>query len=226
MSILAIIPARGGSRGIPKKNIYPVGGKPLIAWTIEAAKNSRYIIKIVVSSDSDDILDVAKTFGVIPIKRPDHLATDNAPPEPLIPHVLEYMKNTYDYVPETLIYLQPTSPLRNEGHIDEAYELFLQKKANALNSVFEIEKKYLKTFIDDNGYLKASVGPDFPSKNRQDLPSVFMPNGAIYIIRREEFLKTHRLFSDKTIPYIMSQEHSIDVDTIEDIIKLNAFFEK
>ena len=112
--ILAIIPARGGSKGIPKKNIVKVGGKPLIAWAIDEAKKSKYIDTVIVTSDDDEILKVAKQYKAEPIKRPAELATDQAPPEPVVFHVLEYMKDKFKYLPDIFVYLQPTSPLRTE----------------------------------------------------------------------------------------------------------------
>ncbi|MEK7507165.1 MAG: acylneuraminate cytidylyltransferase family protein [Patescibacteria group bacterium] len=225
--ILAIIPARGGSKGIPKKNIVPVGGRPLIAWTIEAAKKSKYINKIVVSSDSDEILNVAKKWGAYPLKRPAELATDTAPPEPIVFHVLDHLKKKGNYIPNILVYLQPTSPLRTRDDIDSAFNSFFKSKATAVISVYELDKKYLKAFITDkNGFLKGAVNNKYPFMNRQQLPSVYMPNGAIYIITRKEFMKTGQLFSNKTAPHVMTAEKSFDLDTLEDLKKLRRILKK
>lgn len=222
--ILAIIPARGGSKGIPRKNIVPVGGKPLIAWTIEAAKKSKYIDRVAVSSDDEEILRVAQKFGAYPIKRPAELATDTAPPEPLIHHTLAHLKNE-SYKPEIMIYLQATSPLRNHKDIDSALDAFLKSSATAAISVYELDKKYLKTFITDKrGLLTANN--KFPFMNRQMLPSIYMPNGAIYIITTKAFKKFGRLLSNKTMPYIMGTEKSFDLDTIEDLRKLKRIIKR
>lgn len=224
--ILAIIPARGGSKGIPRKNIVQVGGKPLIAWTIEVAKKSKYVDRIVVSSDNDEILKVAIKYGAEPIKRPAELATDKAPPEPVVFHVLDYLKKE-KYIPEILVYLQPTSPLRTYQDIDGAFNKFFTAKATAAISVFELDKKYLKAFMaDKKGFLKGSVNNQYPFMNRQLLPSVYMPNGAIYIITRKDFIKFNRLLSDKTVPYTMSPEKSLDLDTKEDLKELNKYLGK
>lgn len=221
--ILAIIPARGGSKGIPKKNIVPLADKPLIAWTIEAAKKSKYISRTVVSSDSEEILKVATKFGAEPIKRPPELATDQAPPEPIVFHVLSYLKKE-NYIPDILVYLQPTSPLRTYKDIDEAFDKFFAVKATAAISVYELDKKYLKAFVaDDRGFLKTAANNKFPFMNRQLLPSVYMPNGAIYIITRKEFIKWGRLLSDKTLPYVMSSEKSFDLDTMDDLKRLRRY---
>ena len=225
--ILAIIPARGGSKGIPKKNIVLVGGKPLIAWTIEAAKKSKYINRIVVSSDSDEILSVAAKYGAEPIKRPAELATDTAPPEPLVHHALKYLKDEQKYAPDVLVYLQATSPLRDYKDIDSAFDIFLRSKATSAISAYELDKKYLKTFISSkNGFLKGVANNEFPFMNRQLLPNIYMPNGAIYIIMTKAFKKLGRLLSDKTLPYIMSLEKSIDIDNPEDLKKLRLILKR
>ncbi len=225
--ILAIIPARGGSKGIPRKNIIQVGRKPLIAWTIEVAKKSKYIDKIVVSSDDDEILAIGAKFQAQSVKRPARLATDTAAPEPLVFQIIDYLKKKENYVPEIIVYLQPTSPLRNTEDIDASIELVLNKKATAVISVYELEKKYLKTFVTGkSGYLKGSVNNKSPFMNRQQLPSVYMPNGAIYIITKKEFMKTGQLFSNKTVPYIMTTEKSFDLDTIADLNKLKQTFKR
>lgn len=225
--ILAIIPARGGSKGIPRKNIISLAGKPLIGWTIEAAKRSKYINKIVVSSDDDSILSVGVKFQAQTIKRPAYLATDTAAPEPLIFQVMDYLKKRENYIPEIIVYLQPTSPLRTTADIDSSIEMILNKKATAVNSVYELEKKYLKTLIvEKSGYLKGSINNKYPFMNRQELPSVYMPNGAVYVITRKEFMKTKQLFSNKTLPHLMTLEKSFDLDTLEDLKKLRRIFKK
>ena len=222
--ILAIIPARGGSKGIPGKNIIPVGGKPLIAWTIEAAQKSKYIGKVIVSSDDDEILKVSAKFGAKSIKRPAKLATDTASPEPLIFHALDYLR-TKKYIPDIIVYLQPTSPLRDEKDNNDAFNLFFKSKATALNSVYEADKKYLKTFLKNkSGFLIGSVNNKYPFANRQQLPSVYMPNGAIYIIYTKAFKKTGMLFTDKTLPYKMSGKKNFDLDTLDDLKKLRSYF--
>jgi len=139
MKYLAIIPARGGSKRLPNKNILNLSGKPLIAWSIEAALKSEYIDDIVVTSDSDKILEIARNYDVITIKRPYYLASDTANSIDVIKHVIENVDGKYDY----LVLLQPTSPLRNEKHIDEAIELLDIKKADAIISVCEMEHSRL-----------------------------------------------------------------------------------
>lgn len=225
--ILGIIPARGGSKGIPKKNIVKVLGRPLIAWTIDAAEKSKYIDKIVVSSENKEILEIGKKYGAQPIKRPMHLATDKASPEPLVFQVMEYLKKKDNYTPDILVYLQPTSPLRGGNDIDQAVQKLLNNNAQAIISVYELEKKYLKTFItNESGQLKGTVNNRYPFMNRQQLPSVYMPNGAIYVITRKAFINTGQLFAKKTLPFVMSIEKSFDLDTPEDLKNLRKYLRR
>ncbi|MCT7432203.1 acylneuraminate cytidylyltransferase family protein [Aliarcobacter cryaerophilus] len=222
MKIISIIPARGGSKGLPGKNIIDLAGKPLIAWTIEASLKSKYITKTIVSSDNNNIIEISKKFGAETIKRPDELALDTTHSEPVIEHALKNIENIeqYDY----LILLQPTSPLRDEKDIDGAIEFLIEKKASALISTKLIDNRILKTFKNDgNGYLEGIANNNYPFMRRQDLPNVYMPNGAIYIVSLKEFLKTKKLFTDKTISFEMSEEKSFDIDTLEDLKKIKKY---
>lgn len=227
MKILAIIPARGGSKGIPRKNIVDLGGKPLIAWTIEAALGCSYIDKVLVSSDDKEILRTAKKWGAQTIKRPKKISGDNSPFAPLIFHALESYKKKENYTPHLLVYLQPTSPLRTSQDISQAIKKLLDKKAGALISVYPIDKKYLKAFvINKKGYLAGAVNDKYPFANRQDLPDLYMPNGAIYIIKTKLFLKYGQLFSPRTLPYEMSFLQSIDIDNPADLMTAEELLKK
>ncbi|MBP6713471.1 acylneuraminate cytidylyltransferase family protein [Aliarcobacter cryaerophilus] len=221
--MISIIPARGGSKGLPKKNILELAGKPLIAWTIESSLKSKYISKTIVSSDCDEILNISSKYGSEILKRPDELARDTTPTEPVVEHILQNIKDLGNY--SYLVLLQPTSPLRDEKDIDEAISKLIQEKdATALISVKEIDNKILKAFkINNNGYLEGISNNKYPFMRRQDLPKVFMPNGAIYIISINEFLKTKRLFSDNAISYLMNEEKSLDIDTIDDFEKIKNY---
>ena len=216
--ILAIIPARGGSKSIPHKNIVPLSGKPLIAWTIAAARKSKFITRTVVSSDDEKILQVGKKYGAETIKRPAEFATDKATSEPIILHVLDYFSRYQKYKPDLIVYLQPTSPLRTSLDIDEAFKTFFQKKADALVSVYEIDKSFLKSFlVDQRGMLKGVSNNRLPFMNRQTLPPIYMPNGAIYILKTAQFKKHKRFFENKTTPFIMPADRSIDLDDKKDL---------
>lgn len=226
MKILAIIPARAGSKGIPGKNIKVTGGKPLIVWTIEAAKRCEQIDRIVVSSDSDEILNVAEKYGAEKLKRPIALAADEARSEPVVTHAIQMLAEN-GYAPDLAIYLQPTSPLRTTENLNEAIKFFIEKKADALISVEGGDNKILKAFIaQPDGFMRGISNNDFPFMNRQSLPDVFVPNGAIYIIRVDNFLRNPSFFAEKTVPFMMTKEESIDLDTYEDILNFEKLISK
>lgn len=219
MKIISIIPARGGSKGLPQKNTIELNGKPLIFWTIKASIKSKYITKTIVSSDDDKILSISQKYKAEILKRPAELALDTTPTEPVIEHVLKNIENinTYDY----LILLQPTSPLRDENDIDKSIELLIKRKATALISTTIIDNKVLKAFKNNKyGYLEGILNNEYPFMRRQDLPKILMPNGAIYIVNIQEFLKTRKLFTNETISFEMSNEKSLDIDTRSDLKKI------
>ena len=209
-SILAVIPARGGSKRLPNKNILDLAEKPLIAWSIEAGLHSKYIDTVVVSSDSDEILDISKNIGTDIIKRPDELASDTATSFDAIKHTIENTIETFDYV----ILLQPTSPLRNNSHIDEAFELLIKTNAAAIISVVEMDHSPLwsNTLPKDMSmvnFLKNEV----LYKRSQDLVKYYRLNGAIYICKSEKLLDEKSFFLKENIyAYKMDRESSIDID--------------
>ena len=207
---LAIIPARGGSKRLPNKNILDLAGKPLIAYAIEAAKKSKYIDEIIVSSDSDEILEIVKEYNIKTIKRPDYLASDTAKTIDVIKHVIEIMNKKYDYI----VLLQPTSPLRNEKHIDEAIELLNIKNANAIVSVCEMDHSPLwSNTLPSNLSMEGFIREEIKNKRSQELEKYYRINGAIYICKTDELLKQNTLFLDKNIfAYIMDRKSSIDID--------------
>jgi len=225
-TFLAIIPARCGSKGLPGKNILPLIGKPLIAWSINASLKSKFVTSTIVSSDCDEILNVAKEFGATPLKRPKELAQDSSPSEPLISHAIEHFEREGEFF-DYLILLQPTSPLRDASDIDSAIKKLLANNADALISVYEPSHSPFKAFTTNSeGYLQGIVDNETPFMRRQDLPSVYLTNGAIYIIKTEEFKKTRRLFASKTLPYIMPKEKSVDIDTPDDLKSAEEYLKR
>ncbi len=216
MKVLAIIPARGGSKGIPNKNLIPFLGKPLLQWSVEAALGSDFITDIVVSSDNKAILEqAAKNEEVILINRPKELATDTSRVEPVMMHALEEMnKEKYDL----LVLLQPTSPLRTSEDIDGAFKHFFDTKASSLISVCTPEHHPYKAFkVNEKGYLEGIINNDFPFSPRQILPKVYRANGAIYIVNVEDFVKKGSLLTDASVYFEMTNEKSVDIDTMDDL---------
>lgn len=210
-TFLAVIPARGGSKRVPRKNALLLGDKPLIAWSIEAAKKSRYIDTVVVSSDDDEILSIAKEFGADMLKRPKELATDSATTFDTIVHVIENMEKSYEYI----VLLQPTSPLRESIDIDEAIEMLEQKGADGVVSVCEMEHSPLwSNTLPDDMSMQNFLKDEVINKRSQDLQKYYRLNGAIYIVKIDKFLKQKSVFLDKNIfAFEMNQERSIDIDT-------------
>lgn len=209
-TFLAIIPARGGSKRLPRKNILGLCGKPLIAHTIEAGLKSNYIHKVVVSSDDEEILEISKKFGAETIKRPDDLASDTATTFDAIKHTIDNNIDKYDYI----VLLQPTSPLRNEKHIDEAIELLEEKKVNAIISVCEMEHSPLwSNTLPNNGSMKGFLRDEILNKRSQDLEKYYRLNGAIYICRTDKLLEEKTfILKDEIYAYKMSRKFSIDID--------------
>jgi len=208
-TFLAIIPARGGSKRLPKKNILELNNKPLIAYTIEAGLQSKYIDKVIVSSDDDEILNISRKFGADIIKRPKELASDIATTFDAIKHTIKNT-NKYDYI----VLLQPTSPLRNLHHIDESIELLESKNADAIVSVSEVQHSPLWTnTIDDTLVMNNFLSDEIINKRSQDLETFYRLNGAIYICKTNKLLQEESFFLKKNIfAYKMNKESSIDID--------------
>lgn len=217
-SILAVIPARGGSKGVPRKNVRPLGGRPLIAWMIEAARNSRYLDGLVVSSDDPEIMETAERFGCpAPFTRPADLATDEIGSAPAFVHAIENMPR-HDYT----VLLQATSPLATGGDIDEAIRTCIVHGAPACVSVCKAAKSpYLMYSLDQGGRMRPLLPGELQRARRQDLPPVYGPNGAIYVVETASFL-SHPDFYAGAVGYVMPFERSQDIDTELDFILCEA----
>ena len=208
-TFLAIIPARGGSKRLPRKNVLDLCGKPLIAYTIEAALKSKYINKVIVSSDDEEILNISSNFGADIIKRPDELASDTATTFDAIKHTINNLEK-YDYI----VLLQPTSPLRNENQIDEAIELLEEKQADAIVSVCEMDHSPLwSNTLPKDGNMRGFLREEILNKRSQDLEKYYRLNGAIYICKTDKLLENKSFFlKDNIFAYIMDRKSSIDID--------------
>lgn len=218
-TFLAIIPARGGSKRLPRKNVLDLGGKPLIAWSIEAGLHSRYIDEVVVTSDDDEILSLSQMFGAKILKRPDALASDIATTFDAIKHAVDNYPE-YDYV----VLLQPTSPLRNAGHIDAAVELLLEKNADAVVSVCEMDHSPLwSNTLPENNDMSDFLRDEIKNRRSQDLPPYYRLNGAIYICKTEKLLEEKTFFLKNNIfAYKMDKLHSVDIDEKVDFLFAEA----
>ena len=212
--MLAVIPARGGSKGVIGKNIKELAGKPLIAYTIESALASKIFEKVIVSTDSEEIADIAKKNGAqVPFIRPDDLSGDMVSSDDVIIHALDFYKQQGVEF-SSVCKLQPTSPLRNSEHLKEAYHLFCEKKADFLVSVCECEHSPLWSgVLDENMGLDNFIGDNVKRVCRQELPIFYRLNGAIYMGLTKALYENRSFLGKNGFAYIMKQDVSIDIDS-------------
>jgi len=217
--VIGLITARGGSKSIPKKNIHMLAGKPLIAWTIEAARSSRSLSRVIVSTDDQEIAGISEEYGAeVPFTRPAELAQDDSDHVSVVSHALVWLDQNEGFAPDYLMLLQPTSPLRTSEDIDAAMELAESNSAEAVVGVSEMKPHpYLSRQMGDDGILTEFIPTNIPYLQRQALPTAFAVNGAMYLNRPASLLK-HRSFAPKgALGYVMPPERSIDIDTPWDL---------
>ncbi|MBE7554831.1 MAG: acylneuraminate cytidylyltransferase family protein [Anaerolineales bacterium] len=218
--ILGIIPARGGSKGIPRKNVRQVGGRPLIAWTWEAAQVTPTVTRLIVSTDDQEIAGLARAAGIeIPFIRPAQFASDTASAIDVVSHALNWLQEQEQYRPDFVLWLQPTSPLRTSADIEAAATLAQEKAADSVISVCPVEHQHpaLMKRVESNGLLKSWQDDQTLIQRRQELPPVYCLNGAIYLIRREVLLEQQTFYPEATFAYVMPSERSLDIDTPWDL---------
>ena len=216
--ILGIIPARGGSKGLTRKNIYPLDGIPLIGHTINAAKKSKHLKDIVVTTDDQEIKNVALSYSAEVIRRPDEFAQDDSPTFDAVSHALSFMEDQKRFF-DVIALLEPTSPLRKVDDIDNAIESFISNKsANALISVGEIalENPYHAKIVNA-GFLQNLITTSDGFSRRQDMPVSFFPYGVIYIISKKALFKYRTFFPPKSTPYFLERWQNYEVDDLYDI---------
>ncbi|PRR82846.1 cytidylyltransferase domain-containing protein [Clostridium vincentii] len=212
-SILAIIPARGGSKGIPRKNIKLLNGKPLISYTIEEALKSKYIDRVIVSTDNEEIANISKSYGAeCPFLRPIELAQDDSTTMDTILYNINELKEKFDYI----CLLQCTSPLRNAEDINKTIERVIETDSDSIISVCESQDNPYWTTVIEQEKLKFLLINGEKIKRRQELPTTYKVNGSIYLMKTHILMSEKKLFTDNTVAYIMSQEHSVDIDTLLD----------
>jgi CMP-N,N'-diacetyllegionaminic acid synthase len=216
LRVLAVIPARSGSKGLKDKNILPFNGKPLLAWSIEAAKQSKYVLDVVVSTDSQKYAEVAKQWGAdVPFIRPNTLSDDGAGMMPVLQHAVDEMAKA-DLFYDVVVCLQPTSPLRTYAHINAALEYFesIPDKVKSLASVYQVENKY-RWLLQDNSEGQLRFLDDSLNQgglfNRQNNGNVYMPNGAIFIYQVDSLFAQYQ---STTYSFVMDEVDSIDIDTL------------
>lgn len=226
MNTIAIIPARGGSKGVPKKNIALLGGYPLIAYSIIAAKLSTSIDRTIVSTDSPQIADIAVEFGAeVPFLRPAEFAQDSSIDAELFLHAIGWFEENEKIIPETIIQLRPTTPLRDPENIERAIK-YLQNHplASGLRSAHMLAEPPHKMFqLNSNGYWEGffpnDPRPEYYNLPRQMLPKAYKPNGYVDIIKTEQFLKTRSLYGPKILGFVTP--FTLEVDTPDDFERLS-----
>lgn len=224
--ILAIIPARGGSKGIPNKNITNLCGKPLIAYSILAAQTSQYIDDIIVSTDSEQIRDTSVEYGAsVPFLRPAALASDTSKTIDCMIYTINELKKQGQHY-DCVVLLQPTQPIRKEGMIDEAISLLLDSTEDSLVSVTTVtEHPILMRTITKEGTLK-SLLPISSTVRRQDFPDVYRVNGSIYINRINSHFNFSTSLNDNLLPFFMEEAYSIDIDSYEDLKRAETILQQ
>ena len=219
--LLSIIPARAGSKRLPKKNIKPLGDKPLITWSIEASLDSEFIDTTLVSTDCEEIAMISKNCGAaVEFLRPDSLAKDDTKSVDVIIHAVEFLKNMLDQEYDYVLLLQPTSPFRTSEDIDNALKYMFEKNADALVSVTNSEHSPLwANTLEDDDNMEHFLPENLKNSRSQDLKPYYRLNGAIYICDVKKLLEEKTFFLKKNIyAFRMSQLHSVDIDTKLDFL--------
>lgn len=218
MNILGIIPARGGSKGIPNKNLAVVCGRPLLAYTADAAKSSTRLTRTIVSTDDERVAECARSLGLeVPFMRPPALAADDTPMLPVLQHALDAMRAD-GFDADVIVLLQPTSPLRRAEHIDAAVDWLLRVRGDSVVSVVEVPHQFSPTSVMrvDAGLLKPFLdGP--AATRRQDKPRLYARNGPAVLAVRAKVVDGGSLYGTETWPLVMTAEESVDVDTPSDL---------
>jgi len=212
-NITAIIPARGGSKSVPRKNIRLLNGKPLMYYTIKEAQSSNYIHRLFVSTEDSEIAEIAKGYGAEVVPRPVELAQDDTPSLPVYQQVIEHLEEVGTFYPDVVVILQPTSPLRTAEDIDDAIEELLRIDCDSVVSVCEAEHPPEWMCKLEGDRLKFMIEGGNRVTRRQDAPRTYRLNGAVYVTTRDIIMKQNMITGDDTRAYIMPLERSIDIDT-------------
>jgi CMP-N,N'-diacetyllegionaminic acid synthase len=212
--VLGLIPARGGSKGVPRKNLRLLLGKPLLQWTAEAAHGSRYIDRLVLSTEDEEIAQVGKALGIdVPFRRPADVASDTASAADVIRHAVTAIPEQYDY----LVYLEPTTPLRAPADIDGCLQRLVDTGAAFCVTLSEVKTRPEWTFYVNNGGFLEPAGRRSAAILRQDLPPCFILNGGVYAARISAYLRTGTFLTDETLGYVMPVERGIEIDSFADL---------
>ena len=215
--ILAIIPARGGSKRLPRKNIRPLAGKPLLAYSIEAARSSQYIDRIIVSTEDMEIANIAKKFGAdVPALRPMELAEDATKSDDVLKYTAEYMESKENYIPDIIVLIQPTSPLVSAEDIDKTVETLIAGNSHSSLTVCEITERPEWMYLLNNKKPMLFLNKSSLKARSQDLPELGIINGAVYVMTHNTIMKRNKIIDENTSIYLMPRERTVDIDELFD----------
>jgi len=219
MKVLGIVPARGGSKGVPRKNIRLLHGKPLLAYTAEAALGCPRLSRVILSTEDNEIAEVGRQCGLdVPFIRPAELAMDSSPTLPVVKHALKSLQSLGEIF-DAVCLLQPSSPLRRSEDIANCIELLERTGADSVISVLPVPHEYNPKWVywqDENGSLSISVGDKDPVTRRQDLPPAYHRDGSVYVTRTAVIVDRDSLYGDSVVAYNMPEEFSLNIDTESD----------
>lgn len=225
MRVLGIIPARGGSKGVPRKNIRLLAGKPLLQYTAEAALGAKLLARVILSTDDSEIAEVGRQCGVeVPFMRPVELAQDNTPTLPVLQHAVRFLEDTGDRF-DAICLLQPTAPFRRPGDIDDCIDLLIATGADSAVTVLPVPAEHNPHWVyfrDDQGFLRLSTGEDAPIPRRQLLPPAFHREGSVYVTRRDVLMVQNSLYGSRVTGYLMDPSRSVNIDTLADLERADA----
>ena len=231
MSILGIIPARGGSKGIPNKNLKKINQKSLLEYAVKAGVKSKYIKRLYVSTEDKNIKKEANRLGCNVINRPDHLARDESPTIDVINHVIDFLVQTESYHPHYTVLIQPTAPLRTYHHIDSAIEIMKENNCDSVISVSQVPFHYhpeWQLYVNEKFGLTTISGDNLSNlkSQRQSLAKTYFRNGSVYVFKTVNIKKYKNIYGNKCLPYVMPSEISINIDDQLDLEKAKMVFNK
>jgi CMP-N,N'-diacetyllegionaminic acid synthase len=225
MRVVGIVTARGGSKGVPRKNVRPLAGKPLLAWTAESAKRATSLARVILSTDDDEIAAVGRAAGLdVPFMRPSELAGDGTPSLPVLQHAVGWLEEQGDRY-DAVCLLQPTNPLRTAALIDRCVAKLAESRADSVISVLPVPAEYNPHWVfvpSGDGTLRLATGEPTPIPRRQDLPPAFHRDGSVYVMRRDVLMEQASLFGARVVGVEVDPATSINIDTLDDWARAEA----
>ncbi|MGC8667503.1 MAG: cytidylyltransferase domain-containing protein [Chthonomonadales bacterium] len=228
MRVLGVITARGGSKGVPRKNLHSLGGKPLLAYTCVAALQSKRLSRVILTTEDDEIARTGRQWGVeVPFLRPMELALDTTPTLPVLQHAVTWLEERGDRY-DAVCLLQPTNPLRPPEWIDKCIELLEERRADCVITVLPVPPEYNPhwVYFEHDGCLYLATGEKTPVPRRQDLPAAFHREGSVYVMRRDVLMEQNSLFGDCVVGYAVDPSVSVNIDGLEDFERAEELLAK